>query len=187
MTALKVQVGKWSSPTTCLCRCYDIPNTLSCCFGLLHVPFPSLLFLSNTSYRKISRFPWPLNLLKADAFVYETPSYIARLIIGLQCLLQVKMAHTLAACSLWPCSFMWQHCPKMFYNERGTPTCMHARTHTPPPLSLPPSLSVYVTGRGERERKRKEMWSVSCYGITSVTVPTVSLALLCTTATSSSS
>lgn len=159
MTALKVQVGKWSSPTTCLCRCYDIPNTLSCCFGLLHVPFPSLLFLSNTSYRKISRFPWPLNLLKADAFVYETPSYIARLIIGLQCLLQVKMAHTLAACSLWPCSFMWQHCPKMFYNGWRTPTCMHARTHARTHTTttiIPASISFCLCNRERRKREKEK-------------------------------
>jgi len=100
---------------TCLCSCYAMPTSVTCCFGWLHVLFPSLFSLGNVSYRTITRFPWPLSTLKA--YMYKNTVVQSNTIkIGLQCLLEARMAHTLAAGSLWQSTVTWQHCPKMFYN-----------------------------------------------------------------------
>jgi hypothetical protein len=68
---------------------------------------------------------------------------------GPQFLLEVRMAHTLAACNLWQSTVTWQHCPKMFImggrgREQPIPHIL---------LSQPPSLSVYVTSWGVTKRQ----------------------------------
>jgi hypothetical protein len=96
-----------------------MPASLICCFGLLHVLVPSLLSLGNVSYRTITRFPRPLSTLKAKAYVYKNAVVQSKTIkIGLQCLLEARIAHTLAVRSLWQSTVTWKHCPKMFYNGR---------------------------------------------------------------------
>lgn len=119
ITTLKEQAQKWSSTNMFMQLLCYANQSLTCCFGLLHVFFRSLLSLGNASYRTITRFPWPLSTLKAEAYVYKNTVVHSKTIkIGLQCLLEARMAHTLAARSLWQSTVTWQHWPKMFYNGR---------------------------------------------------------------------
>ena len=115
-----------------LCYANQSPT---CCFGLLHVLFPSLLSLGNASYRTITRFPRPLSTLKPKKWVYKnTVIHSKTTKISLQCLLEARMAHTLAAHSLWQSRVTWHHCPKMFYNGREGWRTNHI-THTIIPAS----------------------------------------------------
>lgn len=119
ITALKEKVHMWSSTNMFMQLLCYANQSLTWCFGLLHLLFPSPLTLGNASYRTITGFPRPLSTLKAKAYVYKNSVIHCKTIkIGLQCLLEVRMAHTLAARSLWQSTVAWQHWPKMFYNGR---------------------------------------------------------------------
>jgi hypothetical protein len=115
----------------------------------------------------ITKFPWPLNPLRAKAYVYKNTVVHSKTIkTGLQFLLEVRRAHTLAVCSLWQPTVTWQHCPKMFImgGRGGEQPIPHIL------LSQPPSLSGYVTSWGVTEWHKKVMQPVSCSGIASAAV-----------------
>lgn len=165
ITALKEEVQKWSSTNMFMQLLCYASQSLIWCFGLLHVLFPSPLTLGNASYRTITGFSRPLSILKAAAYVYKSTVVHSKTIkIGLQCLLEVRMAHTLAACSLWQSPDSTG--PKCFImgGRSGEQTIPHIL------LSQPLTLSVYLTSWRVSEWHRKEMWPVSCSGITSATV-----------------
>ena len=97
---------------------------------MLYQPVSDMLPLGNASYRTLTRFPWPLSTHKAEAYVYKNTVIHSKTIkIDLQCLLEARMAYTLAAHSLWQSTVTWQHWPKIFYNGREGCRTNHT-THT---------------------------------------------------------
>ena len=169
ITALKKQVQKWSSTSMFMQLLCYANQSLTRCFSLLHVLFHSLLSLGNASYRKIARFPWPLCTLKAKAYMYKnTVIHSKTKKIGLQCLLEGRMAHTLAVCSLWQSTVTWQHCPKMFYNGRKGRKTNHT-THTIIPASNSFCLCNFMRSK-RMTKKGNNLWPVSCSGAASATV-----------------
>jgi hypothetical protein len=73
--------------------------------------------------------------------------------IGPQFLLEVRMAHTVAACSLWQSTVTWQHCPKMFYNGRRMGWRTTHTTHTIIPASISFCLCNLMRSKRMTERK----------------------------------
>ena len=136
-------------------------QSLTCCFGLMHVLFPSLLSLGNTSYKMIARFPWPLSTLKAKNYVYKNTVVHSKTIkICLQCVFEARIAHTLAARSLWQSTVIWQHCPKMFYNGREA-----WRTNHTTLTIIPASNSFFFCNfmRSKRMTQNGNVASVMCW------------------------